>query len=80
METTIQKWGNSLAVRLPRSITQQCSLHVGDRVAVRGVGSGVSIRHIRQSDFTLEELVNKITPRNIHKKLEWGEPRGRELW
>lgn len=43
METTIQKWGNSLAVRLPRHITRHLRLHEGSRVAVREQKTNVMI-------------------------------------
>jgi len=80
METTIQKWGNSLAVRLPKSVTQKLALRAGRRVRVYNEGKGVAITPVHEHEKSLKDLLAMITPANIHAETDWGKPRGREVW
>ncbi len=80
METTIQKWGNSLAVRLPKSVTQKLALRAGRHVRVYEEGQEVIIAPAREQEKSLKDLLAMITPANIHAETDWGKPRGREVW
>ncbi len=80
METTIQKWGNSLAVRLPKSVTQKLALCAGRRVRVYEEGKEVIIAPARKAEKSLKELLAMITPENLHAETDWGRPLGREIW
>ncbi|MDP3735330.1 MAG: AbrB/MazE/SpoVT family DNA-binding domain-containing protein [bacterium] len=80
METTIQKWGNSLAVRLPRALVAHHRLHEGVRVVLRSKKEGLTIRAVSRRRPTLRELVDQITPENRHEAIDWGPPVGREIW
>ncbi|OHA03361.1 MAG: hypothetical protein A3J58_01320 [Candidatus Sungbacteria bacterium RIFCSPHIGHO2_02_FULL_52_23] len=80
METTIQKWGNSLAVRLPKSVTQKLALRPGSRVRVYEERKEVIIAPTREVKKSLKELLAMITPENLHAETNWGKPRGREVW
>ena len=79
METTIQKWGNSLAVRLPKSVAQKLALRAGCRVRVYEEGKEVIIAPTRKAERSLKELLAMITPENLHAETDWGKPRGREI-
>ncbi len=78
MKTTAQKWGNSLAIRVPKSIAQQAGLKVKDDLDIE-VRKGVLVLrpHLRRV-YRLEDLVKRMTPRNVHKALDFGGPVGRE--
>ena len=78
MKTTAQKWGNSLAIRVPKSIAQQAGLKVKDDLDIE-VRKGVLVLrpHLRRV-YRLEDLVKLMTPRNVHKELDFGGPVGRE--
>jgi len=80
MKTQLAKWGNSLAVRIPKPVVAAAKLKAGDdlEVDVDEAGS-VSIRK-QQLRPTLEELVRGITPENRHGETDWGNPIGKEAW
>ncbi len=79
MRAKIQKWGNSLAVRLPKAITEKAGLVIEDEVDidVEDTGKVVLLPHIRK-EYRLEELLTGITPSNLHGEIDFGEPYGRE--
>ena len=80
MNTKIRKWGNSLAVRLPRSITEKQKLHEGSFVAFTEEHGAIIIRPARTTDISLKELVRSINTKNIHGEIGFGKPQGKELW
>jgi antitoxin MazE len=77
--TQIAKWGNSLAVRLPKSVALEAQVDEGDTVDVSVKNGAIVIRPSRPT-YSLEQLVAKITPRNRHDGTDWGTPAGREAW
>ena len=81
METNIQKWGNSLGVRLPKSIALNQSLKVGSRVVVTETKTGIAIEVVKKPrKYTLAELLKGVTKDNLHKETDWGDPIGNEIW
>jgi antitoxin MazE len=79
-ESTISKWGNSLAVRIPQAIARQASLNEGDCVALALDSEGGIILRPTRRRYELSELVSRITPKNRHRETDWGRPRGEESW
>jgi len=79
MTTRIAKWGNSLGLRLPKSVTQEAQLNEGDKVDVSVRAGAIVIRPSRPT-YSLEELVSRITAANRHDESDWGAPQGRETW
>jgi antitoxin MazE len=79
MTTRIAKWGNSLGLRLPKSVTQEAKLDEGDKVDVSVRGGAIVIRPSRPT-YSLDELVSRITVANRHDESDWGAPQGREAW
>ena len=78
MKTTAQKWGNSLAIRVPKSIAQQAGLKVKDALDIEVRKGDLVLRpHLRRV-YRLEDLVKRMTPRNVHKEPNFGGPVGRE--
>jgi len=78
MKTTAQKWGNSLAIRVPKSIAQQAGLKVKDDLDIEVWKGELVLRpHLRQV-YRLEDLLKRMTPRNVHKELDFGGPVGQE--
>jgi antitoxin MazE len=78
MKTTAQKWGNSLAIRVPKSIAQQAGLKVKDDLDIEVRKGALVLRlHLRRV-YRLEDLVKRMTPRNVHKEVDFGGPVGRE--
>jgi len=79
-ESTISKWGNSLAVRIPLAIAKQDSLGEGDCVSLTlNRDGGIVLRPTRRK-YELLDLVARITPKNRHRETHWGPPQGEESW
>jgi antitoxin MazE len=80
MKTTAQKWGNSLAVRVPKSVAAQVGLKAQDDLEIIVSDGNVVLKpHIRRV-YRLEDLVKGITSKNVHGEIEVGRPTGREIW
>lgn len=80
METTIQKWGNSLAVRLPKDVATKLALREGSRVEVREGTTGILIRRTPRPRRSLTELVRMIRREQLHAETAWDKARGMEAW
>jgi antitoxin MazE len=77
--TQIAKWGNSLGLRLPKSVAREARVGEGDTVDISVESGAIVIRPSRPT-YSLEQLVAKITPRNRHDDSDWGTPVGHEAW
>ena len=77
--TKIQKWGNSLAVRIPSNVADEIKLAQGSDVELRIENQELKIVPAKKKP-TLEELMAQITPENRHGEVDWGEPEGAEVW
>ena len=80
MTTKVQKWGNSLAVRLPKHVARAAFFKAGTPVVIRQERQGVVIALHNSREPTLEELIAQITPENRYEKIDWGPRRGNEIW
>ncbi len=80
MVTTVRKWGNSLAVRIPRSFAEEARLASGKAIELSVRDRKLIISAAPRSTFTLEELLAGVTKRNRHKAVSAGDPVGREVW
>ncbi len=78
-KTQLAKWGNSLGLRLPKSVALEAQLAAGDTVDVSVDDGAIVIRPARPR-YSLEELVGRITSRNRHRETDWGTPLGHEVW
>ncbi len=80
MKTTAQKWGNSLAVRVPKSVATQVGLKEKDSFEIEVQDGNVVLKpHVRRT-YRLDDLVKGITPQNRHSEVDTGDPLGREIW
>jgi antitoxin MazE len=77
--TQLAKWGNSLGLRLPKSLAREVRLDEGDTVHL-SVDNGTIVIRPSRPRYTLDELVRRITPKNRHDESEWGGPLGNEVW
>jgi len=81
METELARWGNSLAVRIPKEALKRADLREGDSLTLSSTRKGeikLSSKRKRKS-MTLEQMVARITPENMHSRLDWGPPQGKEI-
>ena len=79
MPATIQKWGNSLGVRIPQRIAKKYGFMHGSEVEIKTDGDVIVIRPMDPIP-TLEELMSKITPENQHAEVDFGKAEGEEIW
>jgi antitoxin MazE len=75
----VAKWGNNLAVRIPKAVAEQARLQEGDAVSIEVVDGHIELRSTERIP-TLEELVAQITPENHRGKIDWGPAVGKEIW
>lgn len=80
MTTTVQKWGNSLALRIPSSLAKDIHLHRGSEVEVAVVEGTMVIKPKGRRKFSLNQMVKGITSSNRHKEQDWGSAQGQEIW
>lgn len=78
--STIQKWGNSFAVRIPRPIARSMRLREGSAVEMTSEGGLLILRPAKRARRSLSALLKGVTPSNRHSESSWGSPRGREIW
>jgi antitoxin MazE len=78
MEAVIQKWGNSLGIRIPHVIVKNRALKNGSFVEIKDTERGMLI--MPKQKHTLAEMLHKITDENIHQEIETGEAVGKEIW
>jgi antitoxin MazE len=71
------KWGNSLAVRIPKDVAEQACLKEGDAVEIKAAKGKIELRPAERIP-TLEDLVAQITPENRYPETNWGPDVGRE--
>ncbi len=80
MKTELQRWGNSLAIRIPREAVNRAQLRQGDDLELIVLRRGaLKVRRVRRK-LTLAQLVKGIHRRNRHEEVDWGQARGKEVW
>jgi antitoxin MazE len=75
----VTRWGNSLAVRIPKALAEQTRIEDGSEVELSVADGALTIRPKARS-YSLEELLAQVTPENRHDEIDWGEPQGKEVW
>ena len=78
MKARVKKWGNSAAVRLPASLMQAMHMDLDDVVEVREERGRIVIEPIRQKTYDLNDLLKRITSKNLHAAIDFGPPEGNE--
>lgn len=79
MYVKAQRWGNSLAVRIPKAIAEQVSLHEQDPLEIEVVDGCIQLRP-RMNVLALEDLLARVTPENLHGEVDFGRAQGHEAW
>lgn len=78
MKTAVQRWGNSLALRIPKSYAEETHLVAGSEVEISLKSGALMIRPTQRR--ALKELVDAITPANLHEGISTGGSVGQEAW
>jgi antitoxin MazE len=79
MRTRVQKWGNSLAVRIPKPFAEGAGLRPSTEVEIFLEKGELRLAPVRPR-WDLNQLLSKVTKRNRHAEVETGPPAGREVW
>jgi len=80
MVTRIQKWGNSLGLRIPRAFAADLAVEAGSAVDIRVENGSLVLRPVRRRQYDLSELLEGVSPDNLHGEITTGDPVGREAW
>jgi antitoxin MazE len=80
MQTKIQKWGNSLGLRIPRSFAAEAQVEEGATVDLSVEDGRLLVRPLRVRKYSLNGLLRKVSRRNLHRKVATGKAVGREAW
>ncbi|RPI68342.1 MAG: AbrB/MazE/SpoVT family DNA-binding domain-containing protein [Ignavibacteriae bacterium] len=79
MKTRIQKWGNSLAIRIPKAFAQELSFQDETMVELTIDAEQLVIAPVDEKTLRLQDLIAMITPENRHEEIITDLPRGREV-
>jgi antitoxin MazE len=82
MHGEIKKWGNSLALRIPKDLAQTLELHEGTQLTLEITKQGLLLKPAtkRRSSKNLEAMLQGISPEKIHREIDWGQAVGNEVW
>jgi antitoxin MazE len=78
MTAKVQKWGNSLALRLPKALVNELRLEQGSTVELRVLNGKLIVEPQRPPQYRLEDLLKKVSKRNLHAEIKTGRPVGKE--
>ena len=78
MEAVIRKWGNSPALRLPKSVLQEAGYRLEQTVEIVVSRGRIIIQPCQKVEYDLDSLVDGITTDNAHLEVSFGEPLGKE--
>jgi len=80
MQTTIKKWGNSLALRIPKLFAINANLKIDKTVDISIDKGSIIITPIDEKEYSLEKLLKGVNKSNIHGEFDTGAPVGKEIW
>jgi antitoxin MazE len=80
MKTRVQKWGNSLALRIPKAFAEEAGLSANAAVELSLSGGRLVVQPIAPPRFTLDELLRGVTEDNIPGEWDTGPATGKEVW
>ena len=84
MIVEFRKWGNSLAVRIPKALADSIKVSSGKRAEIKVENGALVLRPIvrpaRKPSYTLEELLSGMTRDSVPQEVDWGPKRGNEAW
>lgn len=80
MRTRVQKWGNSLALRIPKSFATEVGLQRETAVEVSMANGKLVITPVVEPKLTLKQLLARVTKGNLHHEIDTGSAVGNETW
>lgn len=81
MQTTIQKWGNSQGIRIPKAFLEALGMMENDLVELSRVDDNIVIKKVKKErELTLEDIFKDYCGENTAEDFDWGVPVGKEVW
>lgn len=80
MEAKVKKWGNSLGVRIPKSISSQVGITEGASIEFTIEGDKIILAPIQKKEYSIEELILMVSEENLHYEITTDGPIGKEVW
>ena len=80
MQIKIQKWGNSLAIRIPKSFAKHIKIDYGSLLDLTTEDGKIVAKPIEDKEYSLEQLLDGVTEENLHKEIDTGNAVGKEIW
>jgi len=80
MKTRVQKWGNSLALRIPKSFADEVGLDPNSSVEMSLRDGKLVVVPSEKPKFTLRQLLARVTEENLHHEIDTGPAVGGEVW
>ena len=81
MLAKVQKWGNSLAFRLPKVLADEAQIQHNSPVEITVRDHTIVIEPVRgKRTYGLDQLLSEVTPENCHGETDFGTPAGKEIW
>ena len=80
MKTSVQKWGNSLALRIPKALADEVGLQENSAVELSLRKGELVIAPLSKPELDLERLLAEVTEENLHREVDTGPAMGDEAW
>lgn len=80
MLTKIHKWGNSFAIRIPKSLASEARFEKDSIIEMSIIDKQIIIEAVKVPKYSLEKLLSGISHDNIHSETETGKVVGNEIW
>jgi len=80
MRVQVQKWGNSLALRIPSSFAKESHIEKGSEVELSLIDGNLVVSPVKKSNYALDDLLADVTEDNLHGEVETGPSVGKEAW
>jgi len=78
--TKVQRWGNSLGLRIPRALAADADVSEGTPVRLVVDNGRLLVSRVEPAAFDLAELLSRVTKRNLHAAVKTGPAVGKESW
>ena len=79
MQVRVQKWGNSLAVRIPKALAEDADVKEGTVLNLAVSEGKVVATPVERKKLSLKQLLAKVTRKNLHAEVDFGPSVGREI-
>jgi len=80
MEIKVQKWGNSLAIRIPKSFAIETQIANGSVINLSLSEGKLIATPVKMKKYSLNELMQSVSENNLHEEIVTGDSAGREVW